>query len=123
MNKGAQGGNFNNCDLNHPTFNIKSPNVRSLIQNYQKIRFIVNGSFGEVWIVKPKNVHASQEFIMKEIPCTEENVKTGRNEINILKNCRDEIIVSFMRTVKFSTQYTQQLSLPSGDQGHLRQTH
>ena len=96
INKGAQGGNFVKSQLNKPKFYIQSPRGSSLIQHYQKIRLIGVGSFGEVWIVKPKNVHASQEFIMKEIPCTEENVETGRNEINILKNCRDERIVCYI---------------------------
>ena len=96
VNKGAQGGNFKDCDLNNATFNIKEPNGRLLSQNYQKIRFLVKGSFGEVWIVKPKNVHASQEFIMKECTCTEENAEIGKNEINMLKNCRDERIVSYI---------------------------
>ena len=95
VNKGVQGGNFDNCDLLNPIFNINSQGVL-FIQHYQKIRFIGKGSFGETWIVKPKNVSDSKVFIMKEIPCTEENVETGRNEINLLKSCRDERIVCYI---------------------------
>ena len=96
VNKGAQGGNFVKSQLHQPTFNIQSPRGSPLSQNYQKIRFIGKGSFGEVWIVKAKNVHASQEFIMKEITCTKENVEIGKNEIAQLKNCRNENIVCYI---------------------------
>ena len=91
VNQGVQGGNFYNCDLQNPNFNINS-----LGGIYQKIRFIGKGSFGEAWIVKAKNVSDSTEFIMKEITCTEENIQIGKNEITMLKNCRHERIVCYI---------------------------
>ena len=93
MNKGVQGGNFVNSPVNNPVFNIHTPGGGSYRQHYQKIKLIGKGSFGEAWIVKPKNVGDNDRFIMKEITCTEENVETGKNEITLLKNCHHERIV------------------------------
>ena len=61
-------------------------------QKYRKDTFIGRGSFGEAWKVKPKQ--KSGVFIMKEIHCSEKDVDKGRNEIEILKKCRHENIVS-----------------------------
>ncbi len=94
VNQGAQGGNFDHCDVQNNTFNNYTPGGDLFSQNYQKMRFIGNGRFGEIWIVKPKNVSDSKEFIMKEI--TEENAKAGRNEINMLKNCQNIRIISYI---------------------------
>ena len=63
------------------------------------------GFFGNAWIVKPKMLNASQEFIMKEVACSEkECLKTGK-EIEILAKCLDESIVclidSFYERSKF----------------------
>ena len=95
VNKGVQGGNFDNCDLQNPIFNIHTPG-RVLSQNYQKIRRIGKGAFGEAWIVKPKNVNDINEFILKEIICAEQDVNGGRNEIKVLESCQHERIVSYI---------------------------
>ena len=62
-------------------------------QKYRKDTFIGRGSFGEAWKVKPKQ-KSHGVFIMKEIHCSEKDVDKGRNEIEILKKCRHENIVS-----------------------------
>ena len=95
-NKGVQGANFVNSPVYNPVFNIQSPERRTYHDYYQKIKLIGKGSFGEAWIVKPKNVGDNDRFIMKEITCTEENVETGKNEITLLKNCHHERIVSYI---------------------------
>ncbi len=46
VNKGVQGGNVDNCDLQNPIFNLHTQGPgRVLSQNYQIIRFIGKGSF------------------------------------------------------------------------------
>ena len=96
VNYGVQGGNFANCNLQNTNINIHTSAKDSFSQNYQKSKLIGNGSFGEIWIVLPKNVSESNEFILKEITCTEENVKKGKNEIEILKNCLNARIVCYI---------------------------
>ena len=95
VNNGVQGGNFNNCDLHNNTFNTIGGS--SFRENYQKTKFIGKGSFGEAWKVQPKNVFTtSQEFMVKEISCTEEDFRAGKNEIEMLKLCRDENIICYI---------------------------
>ena len=95
VNNGVQGGNFDNCQVNNPVINLHTPGGGSFRENYQKSKLIGQGSFGEVWIVKPKNDY-KERFILKEITYTEENFETGRNEIAMLKNCQHERIVSYI---------------------------
>ena len=96
VNKGVQGANFVNSPVYNPVFNIQSPERRTYHDYYQKIKLIGKGSFGEAWIVKPKNVGDNDRFIMKEIICTKENVGAGKNEITLLKNCHNERIVCYI---------------------------
>ena len=96
VNKGVQGGNFDNCDVLNNVFNINAPAGNLFRENYQKMKFIGKGAFGEAWKVQPKNVHGNQELMVKEICCNEEDVKAGNNEIEILKLCRDENIVCYI---------------------------
>ena len=97
VNKGVQGANFDNCAVNNPVINLHTPGGGSFRENYQKSKLIGRGSFGEAWIVKPKNVLDKKErFILKEITCFEETVETGKNEIAMLKNCRHERIVYYI---------------------------
>ena len=58
---GAQGGNFVNSTVNNVVFNIHTPG-----RNYQKIKVIGRGTFGNAWLVKPKNVAGGEglEFVM-----------------------------------------------------------
>ena len=46
VNKGVQGGNFDNCDLHNNVFNINTPGGKSFRENYQKLKFIGKGAFG-----------------------------------------------------------------------------
>ena len=92
----VQGGNFVKSTLHHPIFNIGSPAGSSLSESYQKISFIGRGSFGEAWKIQPKNVNTSRMFIMIEISCNEQDVKAGKNEIEMLKRCRHESIVIYI---------------------------
>ena len=97
VNEGIQGGNFDNCQVNNPVINLQTPGGDSFRENYQKSEYIGKGSFGEAWIVKPKNlVDNKEKFILKEISCTKENLKAGKNEIAMLKNCRNERIVCYI---------------------------
>ena len=67
---GVQGGNFVNSTVNNVVFNIHTPG-----RNYQKIKVIGRGTFGNAWLVKPKNVAGGEglEFVMKEIRCSDKD--------------------------------------------------
>ena len=88
VNRGVQGGSFVNCDLKNTIFNLHNKSEKDFSQNYQKIRIMDEGYFGNAWIVKAKNVSdARQEYLMQEIDCSEEEcLKTGK-EIEILAKC------------------------------------
>ena len=66
---GAQGGNFVDSQVHNNTFHIHSAGRKEFSINYQKLKVIGRGSFGDVWKVKPKLVTVSEEFVMKEIRC------------------------------------------------------
>ena len=89
---GVQGGNFVQSSLNNPVFNIHTPGRIPFSQNYQRIRNIGRGTFGDVWLVKPKHVTSSEEFAMKEIPYCDQD------EIEILKQCSHENIVQYIES-------------------------
>ena len=97
---GTQGGNFGNCDLQNSTlsFHIQLPRVSLSSQNYQKIELIGKGNFGEAWKVQPKFIDRSQgqEFIMKEIICSQQDITISKNEIEMLKKCRHDSIVNYI---------------------------
>ena len=96
-NKGAQGGNFKDCKLVNNNFNFHTTGRAFFSQNYQKIKFLARGSFGDAFIVKPKNIaDQNQEFILKEILCSERDVFKRKDEIEFLKKCRNESIVSYI---------------------------
>lgn len=93
----VQGGNFVNSSLHNPVFNIHATSGRNVFKKYyQKLKFKGRGTFGEAWIVAPKNVNAGEELIMKEISCTDKDFDIGKNEIEILKKCKDENIVCYI---------------------------
>ena len=103
MNRGVQGGSFVNCDLQNTTFNINSE--KDFSQNYQRMRIIGKGFFRDAWIVKAKNLNSSQEFLLKEISCSEKDYLKTAKEIEILRKCVNENIVclidSFYELSKF----------------------
>ena len=103
VNKGVQGGNFVDCDMTNTTFNIQRKEEREFSQYFQRIRPLGKGYFGTAWIVEPNT--KTQQFIMKEISCSEkECLKTGK-EIERLKKCLHENIIclidSFYEQSKF----------------------
>ena len=61
VNEGVQGANFDNCQVNNPVINLHAPGGGSFRENYQKSKYIGKGSFGEAWIVIPKNVGDNKE--------------------------------------------------------------
>ena len=75
---GVQGGNFENSTVNNAVFNIYKPG-----RNYQKIKVIGRGTFGDAWLVKAKNVAGGEdiEFVMKEIRCSDKDADGGKQEI------------------------------------------
>ena len=74
---------------------LQTPSVEGQFgQKYRKVKFIGRGSFGEAWKVHLR--HGGGEFILKEISCSENDVLNGRNEIDFLKKCRHENIVSYI---------------------------
>ena len=94
----VQGGNFVQCSLNNPVFNIHTQGRTPFSQNYQRIRIIGRGTFGDVWLVKPKHVTSSEQFVVKEIPFCDQDVVSGKNEIEILKHCLHENIVQYIES-------------------------
>ena len=96
VNKGNQGGNFVNSPMHKPTFNIHSPSGRLLRENYQIINFLGRGTYGQTFKVQPKNVHTSRVFAMKVISCSANDVERDKKEIEILKKCQHESIVSYI---------------------------
>ena len=92
----VQGANFVNSSVHNPVININATSGRNKFKhNYQRLKFKGRGTFGEAWIVAPKNVNAGEELIMKEISCTDEDFDIGKNEIEVLKKCKDENIVCY----------------------------
>ena len=63
-------------------------------QKYRKVELIGSGSFGKAWKVHLR--HGSGEFILKEIICSEKDVLKGKDEIDFLKKCRHESIVTYI---------------------------
>ena len=63
-------------------------------KKYRKVTFIGKGSFGEAWKVHLR--HGSGEFILKEIICSEKDVLKGKDEIEFLKKCHHESIVTYI---------------------------
>ena len=93
VNNGTQGGNFFNSALKNPIFNIHTTGRRQFPKNYQKLRFIGRGNFGETWLVQ----HVSHtQHIMKEISCTEQDANVGKKEVELLKKCTHESIVCYI---------------------------
>ena len=93
VNNGVQGGNFDNCLVNNPTFNINSIPFH---QRYNKISVLGNGSYGATatWLVKR---HPGDDlFAMKEITCSEKDVNAGKTEVETLKKCRHKNIVAYI---------------------------
>ena len=92
--EGVQGAIFFSSQVQNPVINIHSPGRREFSENYQRIRIIGRGTFGNnVWKVKPKHVTSSEEFVMKEVICRDQDVSAGKDEIEILKQCSHENIV------------------------------
>ena len=95
--EGVQGANFVSSQVQNPVINIHSPGRREFSENYQRIRIIGRGTFGNnVWKVKPKHVTSSEEFVMKEVICRDQDVSAGKDEIEILKQCSHENIVQYI---------------------------
>ena len=93
----VQGANFDNSSVHNPVINIHATSGKNKFKhNYQRLKFKGRGTFGEAWIVAPKNVNAGEELIMKEISCTDEDFDIGKNEIEVLKKCKDENIVCYI---------------------------
>ena len=63
-------------------------------EKYRKDTFIGRGAFGEAWKIRSKQNNGI--FILKEISCTQQDLKAGRNEIDMLKQCRHESIVRYV---------------------------
>ena len=57
---------------------------------------IGRGSFGDVWKVKPKLVTVSEEFVMKEIRCCDQEIDAGKKEVELLKQCSHDNIVQYI---------------------------
>merc|ERR1712179_180073 len=57
---GAQGGNFIDSQVHNNTFHIHSSGRKEFSLNYQRLKVIGRGSFGDVWKVKPKLVTVSE---------------------------------------------------------------
>ena len=81
---GAQGGNFVDSQVHNNTFHIHSQGRKEFSLNYQKLKVIGRGSFGDVWKVKPKLVTVSEEFVMKEIRCCDQEIDDGKKEVELL---------------------------------------
>lgn len=92
---GVQGANIVNSQIHNPIINFHTPGG-TFSQNYQRIGIIGRGAFGDAWKIKPKHVSGSDEFVMKEIRCCEQDVDAGRQEIEILKQCSHENIVQYI---------------------------
>ena len=93
----VQGGNFVESVLHNPVFHIHESGREKFLQNYQKIKVIGRGSFGDAWLVKPKNVNSVDEFIMKEIPYCNKDANAENVEIVILKQLSHENIVQYIQ--------------------------
>ena len=86
VNNGVQGGSFVNCDMQNTTLNVQTNNrEREFSQYFQRIRPLGKGYFGNAWIVEPNT--KSQQYIMKEISCSEKECLKTRGEIERLKAC------------------------------------
>ena len=94
----VQGGNFVQSSLNNPVFNIHTPGRIPFTQNYQKLKRIGRGTFGDVWLVKPKHVASSDQFVVKEIPFCDQDLVSGENEIEMLKHCFHENTVQYIES-------------------------
>ena len=90
---GVQGANIVNSEVHNPIFNIHMPG-----RNYQKIKVIGRGTFGDAWLIKAKNVAGGEEleFVMKEIRCSDKDADAGKQEIEILKKCSHENVVQYI---------------------------
>ena len=94
--EGVQGANFVSSQVQNPIINIHSPGRKEFSEYYQRIRIIGRGLFGNVWKIKPKHVTSSEEFVLKEVSCCEQDVSAGKDEIEILKQCSHENIVQYI---------------------------
>ena len=106
---GVQGANIVNSEVHNPIFNIHTPG-----RNYQRIKVIGRGTFGDAWLVKPKNVAGSEdiEFVMKEIRCCDQDVDAGHNEIEILKQLSHENIVQYKACIELPQNCSWKYVLP-----------
>ena len=93
---GAQGGCFVDSQVHNNTFHIHSSGRKEFSINYQKLKVIGRGSFGDVWKVKPKLVTVSEEFVMKEIRCCDQEIDAGKKEVELLKQCSHDNIVQYI---------------------------
>ena len=94
---GAQGGNFVHSSVHNPVFNIHTSGREKFSEHFQRIKKIGQGSFGEAWLVKPKNVTSVGAFIMKEIRCSEQDANMESQEIEILKQVFHENVVQYIQ--------------------------
>ena len=94
--EGVQGANFVSSQVQNPIFNIHAPGKIQFSQCYQRLKIIGRGTFGNVWKVKPKHVTSSEEFVMKEVSCSDKDVDAGKEEIQILNQCSHENIVQYI---------------------------
>ena len=93
---GAQGGNFVDSQVHNNTSHIHSSGRKEFSMNYQKLKVIGRGSFGDVWKVKPKLVTVSEDFVMKEIRCCDQEIDAGKQEVELLKQCSHDNIVQYI---------------------------
>ena len=93
---GVQGANFVSSQVNNPTINIHTPGREKFSLNYMRIKVIGRGTFGDAWLVKPKHVTTSEEFLMKEIRCCDQDVDARNNEIEILRQLSHENVVQYI---------------------------
>ena len=95
---GVQGANIVQSTVHNLT--IHMPEKEKFSHNYQRIKIIGRGTFGDVWKVKSKHVFGGEdiEFVMKEVSCSDQDKNNGKQEIEILKQCSHENIVQFLES-------------------------
>ncbi len=80
---GVLGASFFSSQVYNPVININKPGRLPFSQNYLRIKIIGRGTFGDAWLVKPKHVTSSEEFLMKEIRYCDQDFDAGNNEITL----------------------------------------
>ena len=116
---GAQGGNFVQSSVYNPVLNIHTSGREKFSQHFQRIKRIGQGSFGDAWLVKAKNVTSVGSFIMKEIRCCDQDANAESQEIEILKQVSHENVVQYIQ--HFFEESNLLIVMELYDGGDLRQ--